>query len=105
MPQSITVSVKATIPGGPIGNDARLDVASYAPFEETICRCSTGVIELPISDFSRVNMIVIAAEKYTNDKDCTPANGKPNCKCIQFVFDEKEVTDEPPSHDKKADPA
>jgi hypothetical protein len=92
MPQTIKLKINASVGQVIFGNEAPLEIANYAPFEETICRCQTGVIELPLGDVSRIGMIVIAADKYANEKDCVPSNGKASCKCVRFKFEEAELS-------------
>jgi hypothetical protein len=89
MAQTVTLRVGASVTGGPtLASESKIEVASYTPYEETICRCQTGSIELELPAREKVGMILIASDKYTNDKDCVLPNGKTNCKCVRFKFDE-----------------
>jgi hypothetical protein len=88
MPQMLTYSISAKVDKGPeIKSDAKLEAASYSAWvEETICRCQTGSIELNIGKVKDVGLIVIAADRYANEKDCAPVNGKAPCKYVRFKF-------------------
>jgi hypothetical protein len=92
MPQMLTYSVSAAVDKGPaIKSDAKLETSSYSAWmEEIVCRCGVGHIELSLgtaAQLKQLGMIVIAADRYTNEKECVTANGKAPCTCVQFKFD------------------
>jgi hypothetical protein len=91
MPQYLTLSVGAKVDKGPeIKSEAKFESGPYgAVIEEQVCKCNeSGEIELIIEDLSKIDMLVIAADKYSVDKEsCMTLNGVKNeCKRIKYWF-------------------
>jgi hypothetical protein len=93
MPQLVNHKITVQVDKGPkIESEGKLEASSYSAWiEEEVCRCGELFIDMGPAPTGEICLLVIAADKYSNDKDvCPPTNGNGSTKasrnCLQYAF-------------------
>jgi hypothetical protein len=92
MPQTLTYGINVKVEKGPeIKSEAKFGVGLCAgQVEETVCSGQLGCVTLHVDDVSKLDMLVIASNIYSNDKDLCPVPAQ-NCqKYLRYNLEEKE---------------